>query len=142
MSIPTPRRPASAPIIFEETGDFGLVSEPIVFVSCGLFETGAISTVFMEVPLARCARAYVESCSMRSSICSVAEPVTVAEPATVAEPLTVTEPLTAADPLTVAGSLTVLDALEHMFASCSITLDHFRAVLNATNMMGQLINEY
>ena len=53
---------------------------------------------------------------MRSSMCSVvvAEPLTVAEPRTVAEPLTVPEPLTVAEPVA------VLDALKHMFASCSM----------------------
>ena len=42
--------------------DFDLVSEPIVIVSMSFYSKRAlISTVFMEVPRARCARAYLES---------------------------------------------------------------------------------
>ena len=51
----------------------------------------------------------------------------------------VAEPVTVAEPVMVAEPITVLDVLEHMFASCSIILEHFRAVLNETKMMGQLI---
>ena len=65
----------------------------------------------------------------------VAGPVTVDEPVTVAETVTVAELVTVAEPATVVEPATVLGALEHMFASCSITLEHFRAVLNETNMM-------
>ena len=56
-------------LVFELTGDFELLSEPIMVVSMSFYSKRAIiSIVFIKVPLARCARASVESCSMRSSI--------------------------------------------------------------------------
>ena len=69
----------------------------------------------------------------------VAESVTVVEPVTVSEPVTIVEPATVAEPVTVVEPVTVLDALQHNFASCSIILEHFRAVLNETKILGQFI---
>ena len=52
----------------------------------------------------------------------------------VVEPVAVAETVTVADPVAVAEPVTVLDALEHMFASCSIILEHFEPILNEMKM--------
>ena len=96
--------------------DFDLESEPVVFVTMRSIRN------WYQIERAPSNGLYVESCSVRSNICSVvvAEPVTVTEPVTVAELVTAVEPVTAAEFVTVAEPVTVLDALEHMFASCSM----------------------
>ena len=79
---------------------------------------------------------------------TVVEPVTVVESATVVKPVTVAEPATVVEPVTVSEPVTVADGRRARYSarcarayveSYSIILEHFRAVLDETKMMGQLI---